>query len=125
VAKPKILVVDDSATIRRCIANVLIEIGYSDITEASDGGEALRIMKEHSFDLVITDWNMPKIDGVTLTNIIRRSEDYQDIPILMITSRSVEEDIIQAVEAGVNSYVVKPFTIKVMKEKIDRLFPDP
>jgi two-component system chemotaxis response regulator CheY len=122
VVEPKILVVDDSATLRRCIVNVLREIGYSNISEASDGGEALQIMKEQPFQLVITDWNMPKIDGVALTTIMRQTENYRDIPVLMVTSRSVAEDILEAVDAGIDGYVVKPFTIEVMRRKIKQIF---
>ncbi len=121
MVEPKILVVDDSATLRRCIVNVLTEIGYADIIEASDGAEALQMMKEHAIDLLITDWNMPKVDGMALISIVRQSEHCHDIPILMVTSRSVESDVLDAVDAGINSYIVKPFTIEVMRAKIEQI----
>ncbi len=121
MAGPKILVVDDSTTIRRIVVNTLNHIGYSDIVEAPDGHSALLSLKEHSFDLVITDWMMPEIDGFTLTSIMRQSEDYRDIPILMVTSRSAEDDIVAALKAGVDNYVVKPFTAEVLKAKIDQI----
>lgn len=121
MSEPRILVVDDSPTMRRIIVNTLNRVGYSDMVEAADGRDALSKMKKGSFDLIITDWNMPKMDGVTLVKILRRSQGYHDVPILMVTTRSVQEDIVAAIEAGVNSYVIKPFTPRVLKEKIGRM----
>lgn len=118
---PRILVVDDSPTMRRIIVNTLNRIGYSDMVEAADGREALSRMKNESFDLIITDWNMPKMDGMTLVKILRRTQGYHDVPILMVTTRSIEEDIVAAIKAGVNSYVIKPFTPAVLEEKIDKI----
>jgi two-component system chemotaxis response regulator CheY len=115
------LVVDDSPTMRRIFINTLDRIGYTDAAEASCGRDALQALKEQSFDLIITDWNMPEIDGVTLTCILRRSEEFSRIPILMVTARSVDEDIMAAVKAGVNGYLIKPFTVETLKEKIEQI----
>jgi two-component system chemotaxis response regulator CheY len=117
----KILIVDDSPTMRRIIINTLKRVGYTDMTEATDGKDALVTMKEKPFDLVITDWNMPEMDGVTLASILKRSRDYRHIPVLMVTTRSVQEDIVAAISAGVNGYIVKPFSPEILKEKIDQV----
>ena len=116
----KILVVDDSATMRRIIVNSLQRIGYTDCAEASDGREALEKFNP-SIGFVITDWNMPNMSGLEFARALRASEDGRTVPILMVTTRSVREDIVAAVEAGVNNYVVKPFTPQVLKEKIDQI----
>jgi len=121
VTDTRILVVNDSPTMRRIITNTLARIGYTETVEASSGRDALTAMKEQQFDLIITDWNMPEIDGVTLTCILRRSEDFFNMPILMITTRSTEEDIMAAVKAGVNGYLVKPFTVDMLREKIEQI----
>lgn len=114
----KFLVVDDSATMRRIIVNSLQRIGFNDHVEASDGVEALALF-DSSIDFLITDWNMPNMGGLELVKAIRAREDGKRLPILMVTTRSVREDIIQAAEAGVNNYIVKPFTPQVLKEKIN------
>jgi two-component system chemotaxis response regulator CheY len=116
-----ILVIDDSATMRRIIVNTLKRLGYGHATEATDGKDALDKMKNDSFDLVITDWTMPEMDGLTLVSVLRRSEKYSRVPILMVTTRSVKEDIVTAVNAGVNGYVVKPFTTEVLETKIEQI----
>ncbi len=118
---PRILVVNDSPTMRRIIINTLNKMGYTETTEASCGRDALSAMKEDSFNLVITDWSMPEMDGVTLTCTLRRSKEFSSIPILMVTTRSTEEDIMAAVKAGVNGYLVKPFTVDMLKEKIEQI----
>ncbi len=117
----RILVVNDSPTMRRIIVNTLNRIGYTETTEASCSREALVAIKERPFNLIITDWSLPEIDGVTLTGVLRRSEEFHDIPILMVTTRSTEEDIMAAVQAGVNGYLVKPFTVAMLKEKIEQI----
>jgi two-component system chemotaxis response regulator CheY len=116
-----ILVIDDSATMRRIIINTLKRLGYDHATEATDGKDALDKMKNDLFDLVITDWTMPEMDGLTLVSVLRRSEKYSQVPILMVTTRSVKEDIVTAVNAGVNGYVVKPFTTEVLETKIEQI----
>ena len=118
----KFLVVDDSATMRRIVINALQRIGFHDIVEAVDGQDGL--MKfDSSVKFVITDWNMPHMSGTELTKVLRSRPDGATVPILMITARSVREDILTAMEAGVNNYVVKPFTPQTLKEKIDALLP--
>lgn len=116
----KFLVVDDSATMRRIVLNSLQRIGYSDFVEAEDGVDALAKF-DGSIGMVITDWNMPNMSGTDLARALRSRPDGAGIPILMVTARSVREDIILALESGVNNYIVKPFTPPVLKEKIDAL----
>lgn len=115
----KILAVDDSPTMRRIIINTLKRAGYGDVTEASDGKDALAKLKVDKFNFVITDWNMPEMDGLTFVTNIRKTPEYKDLPILMVTTRSVKDDIIEAMKAGVNNYIVKPFTPETLKEKIE------
>lgn len=117
----KILAVDDSPTMRRIIVNTLKRAGYEDVTEASDGKDALAKMKVEQFNLVITDWNMPEMDGITFVSQIRSQEEFKDMPVLMVTTRSVKEDIIEAMKAGVNNYIVKPFTPETLGEKIGQV----
>jgi two-component system, chemotaxis family, chemotaxis protein CheY len=114
----KILVVDDSATMRRILVNSLQRIGYSECVEASDGREAVEKF-DGSIQFVITDWNMPNMSGIDLARSLRAHPDGKSVPILMVTTRSVKEDIIAAIQAGVNNYIVKPFTPQVLKEKIE------
>jgi two-component system chemotaxis response regulator CheY len=116
----KFLIIDDSATMRRIVVNSLQRIGVSDVVEASDGREALNKF-DASIGFIITDWNMPNMAGVDFARAIRARDDGKSVPILMMTTRSLREDIITALESGVNNYVVKPFTPQVLKEKIDAL----
>lgn len=116
----KCLVVDDSATMRRILVNALKTIGIGDVVEAGDGKEALGHC-DGSVDLVITDWNMPVMGGLDLVRHLRAGEATARIPILMVTTRGSKEDILQAVEAGVTSYILKPFTPQVLREKIDQI----
>jgi two-component system, chemotaxis family, chemotaxis protein CheY len=116
----KFLVVDDSLTMRRIIINALQRIGYTDTVEASDGKEALEKF-DGSIGFVITDWNMPAMSGVEFARAVRANSVGASVPILMVTTRGAREDIVAAVEAGVNNYILKPFTPSVLKEKIDRL----
>ena len=120
----KFLVVDDSATMRRIVINSLQRIGFNDVVEAGDGREALDQF-DASVRFVITDWNMPNMNGIELARSLRARDDGKAVPILMVTTRSVREDIVAAVEAGVNNYIVKPFTPQVLKEKIDQLLGTP
>ena len=116
----KFLVVDDSSTMRRIVVNSLQRIGFTECVEAADGQEALSLF-DASVKFVITDWNMPNMTGTELAQALRAREDGRHVPILMVTARSVREDIITAMEAGVNNYIVKPFTPQILKEKIDAL----
>lgn len=116
----KFLVVDDSATMRRIVMNSLRRIGFSDFVEASDGVEALDAF-DGSIEFVITDWNMPNMGGIDFVRQLRARPDGASVPILMVTTRSVREDIVQAAQVGVNNYVVKPFTPDVLKEKVDQV----
>jgi two-component system chemotaxis response regulator CheY len=116
----KFLVVDDSATMRRIVVNSLQRIGFHDTVEAGDGQEALAKFDE-SVKFVITDWNMPNMSGTELAKALRTRPDGASVPILMVTARSVMVDILTAMEAGVNNYIVKPFTPQTLKEKIDSL----
>lgn len=113
----RFLVVDDSATMRRIVVNSLQRVGFADVVEASDGAEALDRLV--AVDFVITDWNMPKMSGAELTRAIRSRPETRALPVIMVTARSVRDDILMAMEAGVDSYVVKPFTPQVLREKID------
>lgn len=121
MADIKILAIDDSPTMRRIILNTLKRAGYTDVTEACDGKDALAKMKVSDFNLVITDWNMPEMDGKELVTQIRKTDDLKGIPVLMVTTRSVQDDIVDAIKAGVNSYIVKPFTPDTLKEKINEV----
>jgi two-component system chemotaxis response regulator CheY len=120
----KFLVVDDSATMRRILVNSLQRIGYQHSVEAGDGNEALERF-DATVQFVITDWNMPNMTGLDLARAIRARPDGKKVPILMVTTRSLREDIVAAVEAGVNNYIVKPFTPQVLKEKIDLVLASP
>ena len=117
----KILAVDDSPTMRRIIVNTLKRAGYEDVTEASDGKDAIAKMKVEPFNFVITDWNMPEMDGLTFVSQVRSLDEFKDMPILMVTTRSVKDDIIEAMKAGVNNYIVKPFTPETLGEKIGQV----
>lgn len=116
----KFLVVDDSPTMRRIVINALKTFGYTDVLEAGDGQQALEQLNAFDdIEFVITDWNMPVMTGLELTRAIRGSEKFKHLPILMVTTRGLKSDIIEALKARVNNYVVKPFTPPVLKEKLD------
>lgn len=117
----KFLVVDDSPTMRRIVTNALREIGYEDVEEAGDGEEALKTLDAGSFDFLVTDWNMPNMNGLELTQTVRQHDTYHEMPILMVTTRGMKEDVVAAMQAKVNNYVVKPFTPEVLREKIDMI----
>jgi two-component system chemotaxis response regulator CheY len=116
----KFLVVDDSATMRRIVVNSLKRIGFELCIEAGDGAEALAAF-DASIGFVITDWNMPNMSGIDFVRSLRATEHGKAVPVLMVTTRSIREDIVAAAQAGVNNYVVKPFTPEVLKEKIDQV----
>lgn len=118
----KILIVDDFSTMRRITENLLNDLGFSNTEEADDGQTALPMLKTGNYDFLVTDWNMPGMDGLTLLKTIRADENLGQIPVLMITAEARREQIVIAAEAGVNGYVIKPFTATTLKEKIDKIF---
>jgi len=118
----KFLVVDDSVTMRRIVANSLKAIGYESFVEAGDGREALsKLSADDSINFVITDWNMPEVSGLELVKSIRSTDKFAKLPILMVTTRGLKEDIMEALQARVNNYIVKPFTPQILREKIDQI----
>ena len=118
----KILIVDDFATMRKILKNILKQIGFKNIIEADDGKSALKILKKESFDLILSDWNMPKISGLELLNSVRSDSKLKNIPFVMVTPEAQKDNILEAVKAGVNSYIVKPFTAETVGEKINKVF---
>lgn len=117
----KILVADDSPTMRRIVIQMLKRLGYMDIAEADHGKDALDRLKADSFDLLLTDWNMPIMNGLELVQSIRSDPELSKLPILMVTTRNQKQDIVVAMRAGVNNYATKPFDPKTIKEKIDKV----
>lgn len=118
----KILVVDDFSTMRRIIKNLLKDLGFTNIQEADDGNTALPMLQQGDFDFVVTDWNMPGMQGIDLLRAIRASDSLKHLPVLMVTAEAKKEQIVAAAQAGVNGYVVKPFTAATLKEKLDKIF---
>ena len=114
----KILLVDDSATMRRIQKTQLSALGLSDITEAENGSDALDKLAASSYDLMLLDWNMPVMDGITLLKTVRENKDYSKVKIIMCTSESEKSKVIEALQAGANNYIVKPFTPEALKEKL-------
>jgi two-component system chemotaxis response regulator CheY len=117
----KFLVVDDFSTMRRIIKNLLNDLGYANVTEADDGATALPLLQGGSFDFLITDWNMPGMPGLDLLKAVRADAKLAKMPVLMLTAEAKREQIIEAAQAGVNGYVIKPFTAVTLKEKIDKI----
>ncbi|HKK33574.1 MAG TPA: chemotaxis response regulator CheY [Desulfomicrobiaceae bacterium] len=120
----KILVVDDFSTMRRIIKNLLRDLGYTNVDEADDGTTALPKLRTGTFGFLISDWNMPGMTGLDLLKAVRSDDKLKDLPVLMLTAEAKKEQIIEAAKAGVNGYVVKPFTAQVLNEKIDKIFQD-
>jgi len=120
----KILVVDDFSTMRRIVRNLLVELGFSSplIQEADDGDNALAMLRSMPFDLVVTDWNMPNMSGIDLLRAIRAEPSIKALPVLMVTAENNRDQIIAAAQAGVNGYVVKPFSAATLEEKLARIF---
>ncbi|RUO79804.1 chemotaxis protein CheY [Idiomarina tyrosinivorans] len=118
----KILVVDDFSTMRRIIKNLLRDLGFQNVSEADDGSTALPMLQNGDYDFVVTDWNMPGMQGIDLLREIRADENLANIPVLMVTAEAKREQIIAAAQAGVNGYIVKPFTAVTLKEKLDKIF---
>ena len=118
----KILIVDVFSTMRRIIKNLLRDLGLNNTHEADDGNTALPMLKNGDFDFVVTDWNMPGMQGIDLLKAIRADESLRHLPVLMVTAEAKREQIIEAAQAGVNGYIVKPFTAATLKEKLDKIF---
>jgi two-component system chemotaxis response regulator CheY len=117
----KILVVDDFATMRRIIRNLLQDLGFTNVSEADDGNTAWPILQAGQFDLLITDWNMPGMAGLDLLKAVRADARLAKLPVLMLTAEAKREQIVEAAQAGVNGYVIKPFTAETLKAKLDKI----
>ncbi len=120
--KMKILVVDDFSTMRRIVKNVLKQLGYDNVEEAEDGAQAFNKLKTGGFGFMVSDWNMPNMDGLDLLKSVRADADLKDLPILMVTAEAEKEKVVTAIKAGVNNYIVKPFTAEVFSEKMEKIF---
>ncbi|MDT3669309.1 MAG: chemotaxis response regulator CheY [Aromatoleum sp.] len=120
--KMKFLVVDDFSTMRRIVRNLLKELGFTNVDEAEDGAVALQKLNSAQFDFVVTDWNMPNMDGLTLLQTIRQTPHLRHLPVLMVTAEAKKENIIAAAQAGASGYIVKPFTAATMSEKLEKIF---
>jgi two-component system chemotaxis response regulator CheY len=118
----KILVVDDFSTMRRIIKNLLRDLGFSNTDEADDGNTALPMLQTGKYDFLVTDWNMPGMTGIELLQHVRADANLKTLPVLMVTAEAKRDQIVAAAQAGVNGYVVKPFTAAVLKEKIEKIF---
>jgi len=121
MADLKILVVDDSPTMRRILMNTIQKAGYSEVNVAEDGKDALVKIMAEEYDLLMTDWNMPNMNGLELIEKVRADNKIKDLPILMVTTRNVKDDIVNAIKAGANGYIIKPFDIKTKKKKINEI----
>jgi len=118
----KVLIVDDFATMRRIVKNILRQLGFTDISEADDGKTALQALKKEKFDLILSDWNMPEMPGIELLKAVRADDELKDIPFLMVTAEAEKGNIVEAVKLGVSNYIVKPFTAETMSEKLGKIF---
>ncbi len=117
--KIKVLIVDDFSTMRRICKHLLKQIGFTNIVEADDGTTALNVLKKEKVDLVLTDWNMPKMNGLELLKAIRKDPNLKHLPVIMVTAEALNENIIAALKAGVNNYIVKPFNAQTLEKKIE------
>jgi len=117
----KVLIVDDFATMRRILKNILKQLGFKNLLEADDGTTALDALEKNDIDLVISDWNMPKMTGLELLKSVRASKKYAKIPFLMVTAEAQKQNVIEAVQAGVSNYVVKPFTAEAISDKLKKI----
>jgi two-component system chemotaxis response regulator CheY len=118
----KVLVADDFATMRKIVRNILKQIGFDNIVEAEDGQAAMQVLKNENIGLVVTDWNMPNMNGLELLEKIRNDPKTAKLPVLMVTAEGLKENVVAAVKAGVNNYVVKPFTAEILQEKLEQIF---
>ena len=116
-----ILIVDDFSTMRRILRNILRQLGFTNIVEADDGTTALEVLKKQKIDLIVSDWNMPKMTGLELLKTVRASSEHKDIPFLMVTAEAQKKNVIDAVQAGVSNYIVKPFTAEQISEKLEKI----
>jgi len=120
--KMRILIVDDFSTMRKIIKNILRQLGYENVVEADDGTTAWELLNKDAIDFIISDWNMPKMTGIELLRKVRGSEQYGSVPFLMVTAEAQQENIIEAVQAKVSNYIVKPFTPETLGQKIEKIF---
>jgi len=118
----KILIVDDFSTMRRIEKNILKHLGFTNIDEAGDGAEALQKLRAKKYDFIISDWNMPVMEGIELLRAVRADESLKDIPFLMVTAEAEKASVLLAIKEGVSNYIVKPFTEDVIKAKIEQIF---
>jgi two-component system, chemotaxis family, chemotaxis protein CheY len=118
----KILIVDDMVTMRRIVKNVLKQLGFSNIDEAENGQDGLQKLKSSKYDFVVSDWNMPVMTGIDMLRAIRADEQLKAIPVLMVTAEAQQKNLVEAVQAGVSNYIVKPFTAETMQEKLAKIF---
>jgi two-component system chemotaxis response regulator CheY len=118
----KILCVDDFSTMRRIMKNILKQLGFQNIEEAENGAEAFEKVKAGGFGFVITDWNMPVLDGLGLLKKVRSDPELKFLPVLMVTAEAEKDKVVTAIQAGVNNYIVKPFTATMLKDKMDNIF---
>ena len=118
----KILIVDDFSTMRRIVRGILRQLGFENFVEAENGAEALKMVQEGGIDFVVSDWNMPVMDGLDLLKKIRGEEGSKDIPVLMVTAEALKGSVVEAIKAGANNYVVKPFTPDLLEEKLNVIF---
>lgn len=121
----KVLVVDDMSTMRRILKNVLKQIGFSNLVEAENGQDALNKLKVGDIGLIVSDWNMPVMQGIELLRTVRADAEMKHLPFLMVTAEGQKENIIEAVQAGVSNYVVKPFTAEALQGKLEKIFAQP
>jgi len=118
-----VLVVDDFSTMRRIVRNVLRELDFKNILEADDGTTAVDVLQSHKVDLIVSDWNMPKMTGLELLKFVRSNDKTKDIPFLMVTAEAQKENIVEAIKAKVSNYIVKPFTASTLAEKLAKILP--
>lgn len=118
----KVLIVDDFATMRRIVKNILTQLGFKNFIEADDGSTAWDILQKEQVDFIVSDWNMPKMTGIELLKKVRADERFQNLPFLMVTAEAQKENIVEAVKARVSNYIVKPFTPETLSEKIEKIF---
>lgn len=117
-----VLVVDDFATMRRILKNMFRQLGFNNIIEADDGTTALEALQKNEIGLIVSDWNMPKMTGLELLKTVRASDEHKQIPFLMVTAEAQKQNVLDAVQAGVSNYVVKPFTAEQISDKLDKIF---
>ncbi len=118
----KVLIVDDFATMRRILRNILKQIGFTNIVDADDGNTALKELQKEKIDLILCDWNMPEMPRIDLLKTLKADEQLKDIPFVMVTAEAQKDNIIEAVKSGVSSYIVKPFTAETVSEKLNKVF---